>query len=738
MRLTLRTMLAYMDNVLDPADAGILGQKIEESDFASGLLQRIRGVMHKLRLDAPKLDGKGMGNDANTVAEYLDSSLPQDRVGEFERVCLESDKHLCEVAACHQVLTLVLGKPANVPPNLRERVYALGDPARAVAHLPPVAVTAPVGHSGAPPVSKTNGQPAVEAPPPLEVPEYLRAGRQTGAWPLVAAGVGALAITLVALWLGGVIDGRRIAGIFRRGEGEPIAMVTDGAADVAKNHGSAAGEDSKAAPQDATANTAADSAGPAATPTVTAATEPASFTPVEPATTERTTIDSTEPRVAATAAAPIAAAADTDVPPAPATPPAAADSATPRPPEPKRIAVAPPAPQPIDVGRFTSDREVVATLDPDDGQWYRKQPQAVLTAGERLTVLPMYRPQIALPSAVQFTFVGEASLQMDEPAASGIPRVTVEYGRFVAATAGRAGAQVELDLAGVKGLVTLVDADTVLAIKVARWIPPGENPEEAPRITIVEMYNANGRATWQQVDRAKTEIPARHVHVYFGDDPPETHGPFLTPEWTDGKSARPIDREAATKLERMIDLERPLSVSLQEMTRDRAVRSLAARCLAALDDYELILREMADGDQYSFWNGEFDALRHAIARSEESAAKIREATGLLRAADARSLYRLLWGYSEQQLEQGAAKELVDFLEHDATDVRVLAHQNLSAITGAPTLYRPEKPPAQSKTSIQTWRDRLKKGAIIYSFPPSPLDIYKPAPAPATTPATAPK
>src|SRR6478752_2730067 len=134
MRLTLRTMLAYLDNVLEPAETATLGKKIEESEFASGLVHRIQGVMKKLRMDAPKVDGKGIGNDANTVAEYLDSSLPQDRVAEFERVCLESDKHLCEVAACHQVLTLVLGKAADVPTDLRQRIYALGDPAQAAAH----------------------------------------------------------------------------------------------------------------------------------------------------------------------------------------------------------------------------------------------------------------------------------------------------------------------------------------------------------------------------------------------------------------------------------------------------------------------------------------------------------------------------------------------------------------------------------------------------------------------------
>src|SRR5438067_3760034 len=170
MRLTLRTMLAYLDDVLDPGDADELKRKIEESDFASGLVARIRGATAKLRMDAPKLDGKGMGNDANTVAEYLDSQLEQDRVAEFERVCLESDKHLCEVASCHQVLTLVLGKPADVPQELRDRIYALGDPNRAPAHAAGEVVATAVGEEVVPPPPPgVNGRPA-EAKTALEVP----------------------------------------------------------------------------------------------------------------------------------------------------------------------------------------------------------------------------------------------------------------------------------------------------------------------------------------------------------------------------------------------------------------------------------------------------------------------------------------------------------------------------------------------------------------------------------------
>ncbi len=102
MRLTLRTLLAYLDDTLEPTEIKNIGQKVAESENAQKLIDRIKQVTRRRRLTTPPLTGPGVKFDPNTVAEYLDNELSPDQVAELEKVCLESDVHLAEVSACHR------------------------------------------------------------------------------------------------------------------------------------------------------------------------------------------------------------------------------------------------------------------------------------------------------------------------------------------------------------------------------------------------------------------------------------------------------------------------------------------------------------------------------------------------------------------------------------------------------------------------------------------------------------
>lgn len=128
MRLTLRTLLAYLDDTLSPSEVKKIGQKVAESDAAQELVARIKQVTRRRRLTTPSNGGKEEPFDPNRVAEYLESELAREEVTEIEKICLDSDVHLAEVAACHQILTLVeadLERPMLIPPAAKQRMYDL-------------------------------------------------------------------------------------------------------------------------------------------------------------------------------------------------------------------------------------------------------------------------------------------------------------------------------------------------------------------------------------------------------------------------------------------------------------------------------------------------------------------------------------------------------------------------------------------------------------------------------------
>lgn len=126
MRLTLRTLLAYRDGVLSPADSEDLHRRIQQSEDAGNLLRRIHAVTKHVQRASPMIVGRGLGGDPNFLAEYLDDVLLSERVPELERICLESDIRLSELATCHTLLSSAMHTQVAVPNGLRELAIRIG------------------------------------------------------------------------------------------------------------------------------------------------------------------------------------------------------------------------------------------------------------------------------------------------------------------------------------------------------------------------------------------------------------------------------------------------------------------------------------------------------------------------------------------------------------------------------------------------------------------------------------
>ena len=125
MRLTLRTLLAYLDDTLEANEARQIGEKLSENGTAQELVEKIRRVRRSRSIATPINSEPDTVSDPNIVAQYLNDKLSPDQVTNVEESCLKSDVHLAEISACHQILTHVLSEQIRVPPTARQRMYKL-------------------------------------------------------------------------------------------------------------------------------------------------------------------------------------------------------------------------------------------------------------------------------------------------------------------------------------------------------------------------------------------------------------------------------------------------------------------------------------------------------------------------------------------------------------------------------------------------------------------------------------
>lgn len=776
MRLTLRTLLAYLDDVLEPAQAKELGEKIAESSVATSLVNRIREVLRRRRLGAPGSEGTAVGLDENQVAEYLDNTLGPDAVADVERVCLESDLHLAEVAACHQVLTLVLGEPVDIPTTKRERMYALGAGATPL-ELPEEPVPAVVAERPSGPIHPVAGasgqsravlQSGVMPRGPVEVstladdfrdgavPDYLRERRTwKDWWPY-----GALALVGL-LWAGLIyvdppITPKQSPGSLanqaaEQGDGVEVPMVAgvDPEPDPIEDTPAA-----PAKPRSTSVPPPPTSPSPPTSPAVVSAERPAApeaprDSPVkvslgtdEPAaSTETVAVAPPEPKPSAR---PIPVD-DTDLrdrPPV-ASAPTEVAAVTPRPAPPAPAAVKPASPTAVDttdpladmpvppVVKYVSTSGIAAVYDTRENLWKVLPRHQTLHAGDVVAVPEPFEGQFDVGGADERLLVPAGTtlirLGLNPAASHGWALVRGRYQTTVLAGP-RAGTPVAQALQVRDRLwkleVLAPDTQLVVAMRPREPRDFEEVLENGTFKVALALIRGAVRVSGDSGKPVTLENPAwlsLTPGLSFGShdvaDSAEQARLDTAPAWLVGDANSGAARNYAKLMEeKFYDRTLPVEQTITGAVEDKRflVSRLAVDCLAQIQAIELLVDILQRTEHDESRRSAIAALRAWLPETEEHRGELR--THLARRftpADADTIYRLLWGYGDKHYRDAdTSRQLIEWLRHDNIAVRELAYIYVKEGLRREFDYRPSGNPGQRQSAVTRLLNQLRGGPLM--------------------------
>ncbi|MEJ5341301.1 MAG: hypothetical protein WHT09_07010 [Thermogutta sp.] len=766
MRLTLRTLLAYLDNVLEPEDAAELGKKIEESEVAKALIRRIRELLRKDKLGAPEVLDHRESLDPNTVAEYLDNTLPAEKVADFEKVCLESDVELAEVAACHQILALVLGEPAEVDPALREKIYKL--PQVAAQHESAVERIARDLTSAVEEAPSVETQPS---PPPRtrplseeqfvsNVPDHTYRRWLLGLSVLLILGFAVVGGLLAyRMWWpapGGpetVLATKGTEAPPTASDKEPETKPAESGAAGTKDSAPATGQGESVSTPPATEGPAKESqemppsppvsgASPSGLPAETGQTsqerspeapvaEPPSAAPQEPMTPPSALAAQPSPAPTDVAAAPQLPQSPKppvgDLLPAPS-PVVPAPSASlpggtiPDAVPPVNVAPLPPEP----VGTLLPDPRLpqLLFLTVPNRPAQRVSPDQQVKTGDSFFVPPSFRPKLRLGENVEVECIGPVFWELAPVDAQGRVGLRVAYGYLAITATAPNGASVRLTCGPIEGILELNDQHTTVALSVERTPDCPGDPETQPVPWVTDLYVLGGAARWLDSGRTRPLVLRAPVHVRLSETELQTAPLENQPEWMRpaGGTAAIIEERAMAVLERALrDTEKdPLQVLRENAAvRQREVAWLARRILGYLGAADDLWKTLEDLDQRAYWNDAWLTLRQLVRISPALAASVRRAAENVLVSDGAAAYAMLWRYPSTQLTLAQAEELVQYLDHEKLAIRILASLTLRQVTQMTLTYEPQSSPGERRRAIELWRERLKSGSVRGV-------VYKPA------------
>ncbi len=782
MRLTLRTLLAYLDDLLEPSQAKELGAKIQESEVASELVSKIRDVIRKRRLTAPVVSGPGCDLDANLVAEYLDNTLSAEGVTDLERICLESDVHLAEVAASHQILTLVLGEPVDIGPLSRERMYALGEAARTTTPAPvattiagqsatvamkPIAPAVPAAglspavkpvagsrlSSSTPPAAESPIERRTEEPFDRTIPDYLKAP------PLWKRALPLAIALLVIVWLGVLFTDHEMVRSLIGGKATSTApeQVAEAVTNAAPQ---AAAKPAVAAPQvEVAANQAPQqlvAENPAEQPEMTELEAPGEQVAAvtRPGTNEpqsaRPSIDPPPPADADEAVAPArptpatksgTPADDEDASPfkAPGKAVARADTNAAKTKAKSPTAVKPAAPEVAPVVRshpaqYVSPDGIVLHYDADRAGWYQLPHRSHVFADDALAVPEPFDAQIQMGREKhRLTVMGPAVVGVTDPMKDLPMGINLLRGRIIlqpaeaaeAAAGAPAPVKLLLSIQGATWQLELADPATRCGIEVMPREPRQLEEDFATHGWSGNLYVWSGTVKLTSAEGQEQTLTAPDSLV-LATDPNNPQAASANskdlPNW-DRRLSTIAQKNARLFADEFQADELSAHDALLGLVDSRvyALSRLAVSCLGLVGDYEMMLEVLDRNEHHESRVAAIHCLRTWVNEDPENRVKLKAAIAAkFYPEEVDVVYRLIWGYQEQDARsKQTSEQLVDWLEHDRLAVRELAWYYIKSLTNRKLeVFDARGTPMHINAAVQKIRRILEKDGTL--LPPLPM------------------
>jgi hypothetical protein len=741
MRLTLRTLLAWMDGVLPAEAAGQLAEKVAGSAVAQTLANRIRDVVTRSAIAAAPAEGRGLAADPNSAAEFLDNVLPPERLAEFERVCIESDMQLAEVADCHRLLAdLTAGRAAagEIDAPLAERLRGIAVSERAAAAAPPIIRTRNEAGSNRPDATfadtvlvspaSVGRLPASAAPSSAVTPAR--------AW-LLAGSAAAVLVGLLGL-LGWSLAGGERRNVAVR---PPVAVESPPVVESRPEEPPAipAGVDAVAEPPPPAVVPPADAtdeppiaapepspvAGPAAAP---AQQEPPASVPPPAAIAARVP----QGEALAIAAAPAAAV--------PAPPQPVAEKIVTEEPAPPAAAAEPVAG--VVAGPFVLLRGAAA-VPQQPLVWQPQRAGSKIPLPADLVSPPFSQPELVIGRLrIRFAPSTRAAVLVD---ADGTVRLEVLFGRAVV-VAEDPTARLGISAAGLVGRVP-AGLDAPLGVEVVLDREPGADPATVAATQRARLVSAGG-IVWEQTAEdggppqeqlrgfdPEGRIPAGTLVEWASAtaDAVVATRVAAVPGWVAGSiDIEAADRQAAIGLATRLPADRPVQPALEQLAADPRgeQRVLAAATLALLGDYDETVRQLAAEDRgRELYAGQWAKLESlavplAFARGANAAARLAKSfADQAPAGTAEAVTRLARGFSPADLAAGADAWLVDALDDPHLIVRRYAFQRLTELADPTAVdrlrYRPDGRPEQRREGVEWWRRQQQEGRLRAAAPAPP-------------------